>query len=190
MTNVMLGGSRKLSDLPLAAKDKLQKYIDSKVWFLVGDAVGADSIFQKFLVSQKYSRVVVFTSMPTPRNNFGGWDERIIDSGLKSQSAAKHTVKDRKMVEIADEGLMIWDNESPGTLANAIDFIDLEKSCFLWTPKDEYLWNLDSPKTLNSLLEINIDIAAESQKRLATYRKREEKKTETPIPRSLFSDLG
>lgn len=188
MTNVMLGGSRHLTNLPQVVVDKLTDHMNSNVWFLVGDAVGADSLFQKFLLQQEYLRVVVFTSMDKPRNNFGNWKTKIIDSGLKSQSAAKHTVKDRKMVEIADEGLMIWDNESPGTLANAIDFVEIGRSCLFWTPKDDFLWNLDSPQNLKSLLETNLEIAQESQKRLTTYRKREEKKTEKPVIPSLFTD--
>jgi hypothetical protein len=188
MTNVMLGGSRHLTNLPQVVVDKLIDHMNANVWFLVGDAIGADSLFQKFLHQKKYLRVVVFTSMEMPRNNYGKWEPRVIDSGLKSQSAAKHTVKDRKMVENADEGLMIWDNESPGTLANAIDFIDSEKSCFFWTPKDGHLWNIDSPKNLQSLLETNLEIAQESQKRLITYRKREEKKAEKPAFPGLFTE--
>ena len=186
MTNVMLGGSRHLTNLPQIVIDKLNDHMNANVWFLVGDAVGADSLFQKFLLQQKYLRVVVFTSMDKPRNNFGNWKTKSIDSGLKSQSAAKHTAKDRKMVEIADEGLMIWDNESPGTLANAIDFVEIGRSCLFWTPKDDFLWNLDSPKNLQSLLETNFAIAQESQKRLETYRKREAKKRTEPETPTLF----
>lgn len=187
MTNVMLGGSRHLSYIPTPALEKLNEYINQNVWFLVGDASGADSLFQKKLVESNYSRVVVFTSLDQPRNNFGGWESRCIDTGLKSQSAAKHTVKDRKMVEKADEGLMIWDNESPGTFANAIDFVELGKSCMFWTPKDELLWCLDTPKTLNSLIEENFEIAKVAQARLTTYRKRESKKIPQEEPKDLFS---
>ncbi len=182
----MLGGSRHLTNIPQPVVEKLIDHMNGSAWFLVGDAIGADSLFQKFLVDAKYPHVVVFTSMDQPRNNFGNWQTSIIDSGLKSQSAAKHTVKDRKMVEKADEGLFIWDNESPGTLANAIDFIDIGRSCFFWTSKDDCLWNLDSPQNLKSLLETNLQIAQESQKRLATYRNREARKHIPEQPPSLF----
>lgn len=182
----MLGGSRHLTNIPQEVVDKLNDHIESKAWFLVGDAIGADSLFQRFLKNADYKRVVVFTSMAQPRNNFGKWESRCIDTGLKSQSAAKHTVKDRKMVELANEGLMLWDNESAGTLANAIDFIHLGKSCFFWTPKDGHLWNLDSKEGLNSLLETNLAIAQESQKRLDTYRNRENKKLKSVDEKGLF----
>lgn len=188
MTNVMLGGSRHLSFIPAPALEKMNYFIEQEAWFLVGDAPGADSLFQKLLVSKKYLRVVVFTSLSEARNNFGGWETRFIETGLKSQSAAKHTVKDRKMIEIASEGLLIWDNESPGTLANAIDFVESGKSCSFWSPGDEFLWSLDSPRSLNSLLESNLKVAQESQKRLATYRKREQNKVKQSDAPGLFTN--
>lgn len=186
MTNVMLGGSRHISNLPQVALEKLNDYMATNAWFLVGDASGADSLFQRYLAQRKYSRVVVFTSLDQARNNFGGWECRPIESSLKSQSAAKHTVKDRKMVELANEGLMIWDNKSPGTLANAIDFIDHEKTCYVWTPDDEYFWNLETRSALQSLLERNLEVATESQKRLNTFKNRENSKPVAVEEKGLF----
>ena len=133
--------------------------------------------------------MVVFTSVGQARANVGQWEERYIDSGLKSQSAAKHTVKDRIMVSKADEGLMVWDGSSPGTLANVIDLFEAEKPSRIWTPDDDLLWTVDSPSHLEGLRCRFPEAASEAQKLLATYRRRISKSL--PVAQSgLFDDEG
>ncbi|NBU30784.1 MAG: hypothetical protein EBS41_04670 [Actinobacteria bacterium] len=189
MSAMMLGGSRKISQLPPPVVEFLAEMMEKRYWFLVGDAPGADSFFQKVLHSAGYPRVVVFTSVGQARANAGQWEERYIDSGLKSQSAAKHTVKDRIMVSKADEGLMVWDGSSPGTLANVIDLFEAEKSSRIWTPDDDLLWTVDSPSHLEGLRCRFPEAASEAQKRLATYRRRISKSL--PVAQSgLFDDEG
>ena len=64
------------------------------------------------------------------RNNLGNWQVEKVESGLKSKSSAVHAFKDRKMSQIADVGLMIWDCKSAGTLSNVIDLLEQGKNCF------------------------------------------------------------
>ena len=168
----MLGGSRRLGRVPTPAVTRLIEFIEVEHELLVGDAAGIDAAFQQELASRRYKNVLVFTSLPSPRNNLGNWAVKTVATGLKSRSAAMHTVKDREMVRIADCGLMIWDCESPGTLANMIDFVESGKSTLVWIPGDELLWELNSPKSLSGLLTKYPEPAAEARKRLRTYRNR------------------
>jgi hypothetical protein len=192
MTTLMLAGSRFIPDLPEAVKVRLLEWIEQEHWLLVGEAPGVDTAFQKFLASQKYGRVGVFTALPAPRLNLGleKWEVRTVDSGLKSRGAAMHTVKDRKMVELADGGLMVWDEKSVGTLVNIIDFVERGRSCHLWTPKDYDLWEIDSPKNLEALLVLHPETTAEAKKRLATFHKREAKRDSLEVPPETSGEIS
>jgi hypothetical protein len=77
------------------------------------------------------------------------------------------------MVEKADFGIMIWDCQSVGTLANVIDFVDRGKSCFVWTPGDEFLWEMDSPQSLGKFTGEYADTALAAKKRLTTFHRRQ-----------------
>ena len=158
-------------------------------WFLVGDAAGVDTAFQSLLAGSDYRRVVVFTALDEARNNRGGWEVRQVDSGLKSKGAAMHTAKDRQMVRLAEYGIMVWDGSSPGTLANVIDFVDEGKSCLVWAPDDDLLWNMDSPQNLEKWTARYPAPAAEARTRLSRWSKREARNN-LVAAEALFPDLG
>lgn len=113
---VFLGGSRHLAFIPVEIATKIEDLVKIGATFLVGDAPGSDSAFQQYLSKIRYQNVSVFTSASEVRNNLGKWQTQVIDSGLKSKSAASHAFKDRHMATICDFGIMIWDGISPGTL--------------------------------------------------------------------------
>lgn len=186
MLSIMLGGSRNIESLPVEVIHAIDEAIQSGHWFLTGDAHGADLAFQMYLSSTNYPRVVVFSSLPEPRNNVGHWDFRFIDSGIKSRGSAMHTVKDRHMVQLADQGLMVWNGESPGTLANVFDFIDADKSCAIWMPVERLLCRVDTLEAKAALIEAQSEPAGEALRRLQTYRKREAKTLSEPPAGTLF----
>jgi hypothetical protein len=183
---IVLGGSRHLDYIPSEIGVRLNEWIGASSEFLVGDAPGSDSAFQKYLKSLKYPAVTVYTSADEVRNNLGKWNVEKIESGLKSKSSAVHAFKDRKMSEIADIGLMIWDCKSAGTLSNVIDLIEQGKNCYVWVAPDSDLYQFDNSDSLNKWMEGYSEVRDEALKRLSTFRKREIKRISEKSQPGLF----
>jgi hypothetical protein len=183
---VFLGGSRHLQKVPQELVALLNEWNDSHNEFLVGDASGADLAFQVELDKMNCSNVTIYSSAGYVRNNRGNWTAKHIESGLESSTNAKHAFKDRYMTEFADTGLMLWDCESAGTLSNVIDLIQKGKSCKIWLALEAELFTFDNSSSLDNLLNSYPTVAAEAQRRLRTFRRREEKRKYKDIP-DLFS---
>ena len=183
---VVLGGSRHLEYVPQEVGERLTEWIDASFEFLVGDAPGTDRAFQMFLRSQKYQAVSVYTSADEIRNNLGNWQVEKVESGLKSKSSALHAFKDRKMSQVADIGLMIWDCKSAGTLSNVIDLLGQGKNCFIWVAPDSDLYQFDNSGSLDKWMENYPDVRDEALKRLSTFRKREIKRASEESQPELF----
>ena len=60
MSNVFVGGSRRISRLNVEVQKRLEQIIDKQLAVLVGDANGADKAVQDFFRSRHYPNVVVF----------------------------------------------------------------------------------------------------------------------------------
>jgi predicted flavoprotein YhiN len=90
-----------------------------------------------------------------------------------------HAIKDRKMVEIAKLGIMIWDSESAGTLSNVIDLVEQEKECYLWLASGSDLCRFDNLNSLEKFLTSYPEQTEEAKKRLNRFRKRELKSVQT-----------
>ena len=183
---IVLGGSRKLAYMPEEVMSRLETYMAKDAEFLVGDAPGIDSKFQEILKKNGYKNVTVLSSADQVRNNLGNWVTRIIDSGLKSKSAARHTAKDRVMTAEAETGVMIWDKESAGTLANVIDLVNSGKSCLMYIAGDNELIEIDNQSTLEALIAKYQDVGKEVKNRLNAYDRRNKKKIHLSINESLF----
>jgi hypothetical protein len=184
--SVVLGGSRKIDRLPGEIYELLTSLMSNSVEFIVGDAVGIDLAFQRFFSEKKYFAVTVYSSAGYVRNNVGHWPEHLIESGLKSKSNAVHAVKDRKMVEIAESGIMIWDCQSAGTLSNVIDLLSQGKNCYVWVSPDSDLYQFDNPTALDKWMESYSAVRTEALKRLSTYYKRESKRANENSQPELF----
>ena len=183
---IVLGGSRKLAFMPEEVMSRLETYMAKDAEFLVGDAPGIDSKFQEILKRNGYKRVTVLSSADQVRNNLGNWVTRLIDSGLKSKSAARHTAKDRVMTAEAETGVMIWDKESAGTLANVIDLVKSGKSCLLFIAGDNELIEIDTDSALENLLARYSEVGAEAENRLNAYDRRTNRKIKIDSSQTLF----
>jgi hypothetical protein len=176
---IVLGGSRFLDRIPENLVELLIEWNDSNFEFLVGDAPGSDSAFQKSLKKIGSTKVTVYSSAGYIRNNFGKWETKEIESGLLSKSNAVHAFKDRLMTSLADRGLMLWDCESAGTLSNVIDLVESGKSCQIWVSADSELYNFDNQNSLQNWLKVYPEVAVEAQRRLNTFRRRETKRAKS-----------
>ena len=179
---VVLGGSRFLEKIPQNLVELLQEWNESRSEFLVGDAPGADSAFQKVLKNIGCKSVTVYSSAGYIRNNYGNWVSKEVKSGLQSKSNAVHAFKDRFMTSIADSGLMLWDCESAGTLSNVIDLVESGKSCRIWVALDFELYNFDNLPSLEKWLQQYPYVTEEAHKRLKTFRHREAKRAKSGQP--------
>ena len=176
---VVLGGSRNQNHLPEEVVERLQAWIDEEVEFVVGDASGIDTAFQARLNQCSYRRVRVFTSAPDVRNNLGDWPVKRVESGLKSRGSAMHTAKDREMTRIADSGLMMWDGESAGTLANVIDLAAQGKDAYLYVAPEDNLQRFESGFGITELTRTYPEPFAEAEKRLRQFGKRRAKQNQS-----------
>jgi hypothetical protein len=179
---IVLGGSRQIHSIPQELVHLIEPWVEAKSEFLVGDAPGADSAFQKALKKLQVQAVTVYSSAGYVRNNFDNWPSIHVDSALKSKSNSRHAFKDRAMTAEADLGLMLWDCESAGTLSNAIDMVESNKSCKIWVGPDSELYSFDNIESLNGWLNLYPEVGTEARKRLKIYRQRKRKRLKESQP--------
>lgn len=169
---VVLAGSRKLDFLPDCVVSMLEDQIKSKVEFLIGDASGVDTAFQKFFQKRGYSKVEIYSSATYVRTNLGRWSENIVETTLKSVSNASHAFKDREMCKLADAGIFVWDQQSAGTLSNAIDLLEQGKYCWIYDALNQEIIKFEFIDELMNWLKPHEQVTIEARKRLRRFRNR------------------
>lgn len=153
MTNVFLGGSRKIVELNSSIKKRLKNILDKKFTILVGDANGADKAFQLYLKENEYKSVLVFCSGSMCRNNIGNWESVKIGEESKNKNLDFYMLKDEKMAEKAEYGFMVWDGKSAGTLNNILNLLyHQKKSLIYFYPKNKF-YTISNPDNLSNLLK-------------------------------------
>ena len=131
MTAVFVGGSRRITRLPVEAKTRIDNVVDKGLAIMVGDANGADKAVQEHLAEAKYDKVTVYCSGGTSRNNVGQWATCNVSAGEREKSFQFYAAKDRAMAQQAEFGLMIWDGKSPGTVLNILRLVRASKKAVL-----------------------------------------------------------
>ena len=86
-----------------------------------------------------------------------------------------HTAKDREMTRIADSGLLMWDGESAGTLANVIDLAAQGKDAYLYVAPEGNLQRFESGFGITEWARAYPEPFAEAKKRLRQFDKRRAK---------------
>ena len=162
---IFIAGARKIDFLSGEVLKNLKKIMENNDKIFVGDADGVDKTIQTFLKSKSYNNVIVY-SMENVRNNIGNWENIKIFTTLKKNTREYFTEKDKKMAEIADEGFMIWNKESKGTLNNIINLLIMNKKVQLYIQEKNKntFYNLSNIKELE-----NIVLESNSKKLEETY---------------------
>ena len=162
---IFIAGARKIDFLSGEVLKNLKKIMENNDKIFVGDADGVDKTIQTFLKSKSYNNVIVY-SMENVRNNIGNWENIKIFTTLKKNTREYFTEKDKKMAEIADEGFMIWNKESKGTLNNIINLLIINKKVQLYIQEKNKntFYNLSNIKELE-----NIVLESNSKKLEETY---------------------
>lgn len=153
MKSVFLGGSRKISRLNDQIRSKLSDLVERGFHIYVGDANGADRAMQALLHSWQYPQVTVFFVGTSPRNNEGGWPTERICAPPGARGADYYAAKDVVMAQRADAGLMLWDGESKGTLANVRNLVRSAKPVSVYLSKLRRFKNVLSEADLQDALE-------------------------------------
>lgn len=170
---VVLAGSIKFHALPDEVIQLLENLLDANVEFLIGDARGIDTEFQRYLKVKTYPSVRVFFSGLALRTNLGLWPATPVRAAGNARGAALHGAKDRHMTGIASEGVMVWDGESVGTIANVLDLLDQEKRCFLFVGPENELLCLESIREIGPIAETYPAPFKEARNRLDKLKKQE-----------------
>jgi len=152
MKAVFIGGSRRISRLNAEVRSRLDRIVEQKLTILVGDANGADRCVQQYLSDRRYTHVQVFCMKGRCRNNVGAWPCIEVPAQKGVKGAEFYTLKDREMTNLASIGLMLWDGESAGTLANISRLIDQKKPVVVYQSK------LNEIRTLRTEEDLHIFI--------------------------------
>lgn len=151
MKSVFIGGSRKLARLNEQIRGKLAEITERKLHVVVGDANGADRAVQAQLRAWGYENVTVYFVGGSPRNNEGAWPIERIAPPTSARGAEYYGAKDIVMARAAEAGLMIWDGESKGTLANVKNLVRENKPVAVYLSKQRRFRNVLTEAELHDL---------------------------------------
>ena len=127
---LLLTGSSAFKDreLPAEVKKRIDEAIEGEVTIIVGEAPGANRIYQDYLKAKRYRNVVVGHAIRL-RYNAGNWKDVQYGKNLKE--------REQKMIEDCDSAIVIWMNNS-GVIANDLEILKrLGKPTFLYECSSE-----------------------------------------------------
>ncbi len=165
MKTVFIGGSRRLSRLNDKIRAKLADISDRQLHILVGDANGADRAIQALLADWRYPHVTIFYVGSKPRNNEGNWPLLKVATPKGLKGFEFYSAKDKQMAHEADCGLMIWDGESRGTLANVVSLVRDNKPVAVYVSKQRRFVNAVTLADVESLGIRNKEPDSDSEQR-------------------------
>jgi len=110
-------------ELPAEVRERIDEAMDSEMNIIVGEAHGACRLFQDYLKSKGYRKVIVGHAVKI-RYNAGNWKDFQYGKDLKE--------RERKMIEDCDAAIIIWMNKS-GVIAENLELLKrLKKPTFLY----------------------------------------------------------
>ncbi len=131
MTTVFLSGSRKISRINDAIRQRINNIVEKDFAIIIGDANGADKAMQAYLASIDYPHVTVFCVGSHCRNNVGDWKSEMISASSNVTGREFYALKDKEMAHRADFGLVLWDGKSSGSIANVLEMLKFGKKAEL-----------------------------------------------------------
>lgn len=183
MSKVFIGGSRRISRLNSAVRQRIDRIVDQNLSILIGDANGADKAVQRYLQSRNYDKVEVFCVEGICRNNLGNWRLRSVKSGLDIKNFEYYAAKDRLMASEARFGLMIWDGNSLGTLLNVFRLASQHKKAVIYTVPTKQFREVGNLEDWESFLS---RCSGDVRRRVIRQMKQEEGNLSMVLQRSLF----
>lgn len=154
MTTVFIAGSITIKNLDRKVKERIDKVIEQGYNVLVGDADGADTSIQSYLVERSAMNTTVYCTGKQPRNNVGHWMVKSIESNCIPGTRQFFTVKDLEMAKDADFGLMIWDTKSTGTLSNILELLRQKKKTAVFVNKLKIFFDVGDIERFETLVSL------------------------------------
>ena len=149
---VFIAGSRSLTRLNDALRERLDRIVSEGHEVLVGDASGADKAVQTFFAERHYRHVTVFCTGGRCRNNVAGWPVVAVAPPAGAHSGFDfYAAKDREMASVATHGLMVWDGESRGTFTNIRNLVAAGKPAVVYLSPDRTFVTVKSAEDLDAL---------------------------------------
>jgi len=121
---LLMGSSAfKANGLPIEVKERIDKAIESGMRIIVGEAPGANRVYQDYLKAKGYRNVVVGHAVRI-RYNAGNWKTVQYGNDLKE--------RERNMIQDCDSAIVIWMNNS-GVIAENLELLKrLQKPTYLF----------------------------------------------------------
>lgn len=157
MSKVFISGSRMISRLNSDVAERLQNIIERGHEVLTGDANGVDKAIQRYFFDRSYADVTIYHVGESPRNNVGGWRSIAVETSGKVRGRDLYTQKDKRMAEVSDNGMIVWDGKSSGSVQNMVWLINNFKSSLVYFTPDSVFIKIQNRDDLSNLLD-RIDI--------------------------------
>ena len=154
MTTVFLSGSRSVTRLDDAIRERVRRMIDQDFAIVIGDAGGADKAMQNFLAENGYRNVTVFCAGDTCRNNVGAWPAHTVEVSPALTGRDFYTVKDKAMAARADYGLVLWDGKSAGSINNVLELVKRGRSVVVHLSASREVVVVKTADDITRLLEL------------------------------------
>ena len=129
---VFIAGPRAVNSLNKDITDVLSRIIEKHLTVLVGDADGVDKMVQKYFAESKYQNVYIYACNGKARNNIGNWTVKNVEVPSTVKGFDFYSRKDVQMAQDADNGFMIWNGQSKGTLNNIINLTSQSKKTMIY----------------------------------------------------------
>lgn len=166
MTKVFIGGSRAVSRLNSAIREKLDDFISRHCAILIGDANGADKAVQEHFADRQYQHVLVYC-MDRCRNNVGDWPTKHVEAPGMRKDFAYYAAKDLAMAQDAKCGVMLWDGKSKGTLNNVQQLLSQGKKALVYLAPERTFHKLSTMQDIEALLgRCDSDSVQEAQRQI------------------------
>ncbi len=125
LETLLLMGSKafKAQTLPVEIITRLNAALDRNMRIIVGEAPGANHVFQDYLASQNYRNVLVGHARSI-RYNAGNWETKQYGDNVRE--------REKGMISECDEAIIIWVNNSSVIATNLERLKELGIPTFLY----------------------------------------------------------
>jgi len=152
MTTVFLSGSRKISRINDAIRQRIDNIVAQDFEIVIGDANGADKAMQAYLAEIRYRHVTVYYVGEKSRNNVGDWRSENVAVSGNLTGRDFYTVKDKEMAQRADFGLVLWDGKSSGSVANVLEMLKFGKKVVVYFAPDKTFYTVGNEDDARRLI--------------------------------------
>ncbi|MDD2234620.1 MAG: hypothetical protein PHV03_06890 [Desulfitobacteriaceae bacterium] len=151
---VFVAGPRAVRALNKNITNVLSNMIEKQLTILLGDATGVDRLVQKYFAAVKYPNVYIYASDGKARNNMGNWSVHKVEVPKNAKGFNYYVQKDIQMAQDADNGFMIWNGKSKGTLNNIMNLAAQNKKVMIYLIPAKKMIFVDTPDSVSKLAHL------------------------------------